>query len=74
MVPQLTHTLSEVLDPLESSVQGENNAIKSVVAMLGHRSFASVALVLPLIATSPASNSFKGYSHSCRNRLYPRFR
>jgi len=47
--------LSEVLDRLESSIEGESVKVETVIAKLGHRSFASLMLVFSLISTSPAS-------------------
>lgn len=50
-----TRALSDVLDQLEASAQGESIAIEQVIARLGRKSFASLMLVFSLISTSPAS-------------------
>ena len=50
-----TRALSDVLDQLENSVEGESVKVETVIAKLGHRSFASLMLVFSLISTSPAS-------------------
>lgn len=50
-----TRALSDVLDQLESSVEGESVKVETVIAKLGRRSFASLMLVFSLISTSPAS-------------------
>ena len=55
MAGQRTSALSEVLDQLEDSVQGESIAVEEVLEKLGHSSFASLILVFSLISTSPAS-------------------
>lgn len=47
--------LSQVLDRLESSVEGERISVEHIVENLGHKSFASVMLVFALISLSPAS-------------------
>jgi hypothetical protein len=55
MTQKRTHALSDVLDQLESSINGEHIVIEEVIEKLGHRSFASLMLVFSLICTSPAS-------------------
>ena len=50
-----TRALSDVLDQLEASAQGESIAVKEVIEKLGPKSFASLMLVFSLISTSPAS-------------------
>lgn len=50
-----TRALSDVLDQLEASAQGESVAIEQVIARLGRKSFASLMLIFSLISTSPAS-------------------
>lgn len=55
MSKERTRALSDVLDQLESSVEGESIAVKDVVEKLGHKSFASLMLIFSLISTSPAS-------------------
>jgi hypothetical protein len=47
--------LSEILDQLEASVEGERISVERIVEHLGHKSFASVMLVFALISLSPAS-------------------
>ena len=55
MTKERTHALSDVLDQLETSIEGESIAVKHVVEKLGHKSFASLMLIFSLISTSPAS-------------------
>src|SRR5690606_2515855 len=55
MAGQRTSALSEVLDQLEDSAQGESIAVEEVLEKLGHSSFASLILVFSLISTSAAS-------------------
>lgn len=55
MTNERMHALSDVLDRLQESVEGESTSVQEVVAHLGHRSFASVMLIFSLISTSPAS-------------------
>ena len=50
-----TQALSDVLDRLEGTVQGDSIAIGDVVETLGRRSFAALMLIFSLISTSPAS-------------------
>jgi hypothetical protein len=50
-----TQALSDVLDRLERSAEGESIAVGDVVETLGHRSFAALMLTFALISTSPAS-------------------
>ena len=50
-----TRQLSDVLDKLESSVEGDSTTIRHIVEKLGHSSFASVMLAFSLVSTSPAS-------------------
>lgn len=47
--------LSEVLDRLEQSIDGDDVAISEMVDRMGSHSFASVMLIFALISTSPAS-------------------
>lgn len=55
MAEQRTHSLSDVLDQLESAAQGESVPVQEVIEKLGHHSFAALMLVFALIAVSPAS-------------------
>lgn len=55
MGQQNHHALSEVLDQLDASIEGDQVAIADVIEALGGRSFASLILVFSLISTSPAS-------------------
>ncbi|NKE43993.1 exopolysaccharide biosynthesis protein [Roseomonas frigidaquae] len=55
MPDERTHTLSDVLDQLEGSAQGDSITVEQVVEKLGHQSFASLMLIFSLISTSPAS-------------------
>lgn len=50
-----THALSDVLDELESTVEGKSITVEDVIEALGRSSFASLMLVFSLISTSPAS-------------------
>ncbi|PVA08157.1 exopolysaccharide biosynthesis protein [Thalassorhabdomicrobium marinisediminis] len=50
-----THALSDVLDELEQSVEGEEILVEDVVEALGRRSFAALMLAFSLVSTSPAS-------------------
>ena len=50
-----THALSDVLDTLEASLDGDSVTVAHVVDKLGRASFASVMLIFSLISTSPAS-------------------
>ncbi|MEQ8293320.1 MAG: exopolysaccharide biosynthesis protein [Roseovarius sp.] len=50
-----THALSDLLDELEGTVEGESVRVEEVIDALGHSSFASLMLVFSLICTSPAS-------------------
>lgn len=50
-----THALSDLLDELEGTVEGESVRVEEVIEALGHSSFASLMLVFSLICTSPAS-------------------
>lgn len=49
------HALSDVLDQLESAIEGENITVQEVIEKLGRKSFASLMLIFSLISTSPAS-------------------
>ena len=49
------HALSDVLDRLEKSIEGESVNVEQILEGLGERSFASLLLIFPLIAVSPAS-------------------
>lgn len=55
MVEERMRALSDVLDQLEDSVEGESVRVQDVVEHLGHKSFASLMLIFSLISTSPAS-------------------
>lgn len=55
MAEESQHSLSEVLDKLESAAHGDSVTVKEVVEKLGHKSFASLMLIFSLIAVSPAS-------------------
>ncbi|WIJ23764.1 exopolysaccharide biosynthesis protein [Devosia sp. RR2S18] len=55
MAQQGTHALSDVLDQLEKSAQGDSISVDEVVKTLGQRSFASLMLIFSLVSTSPAS-------------------
>ncbi|MEX2617396.1 MAG: exopolysaccharide biosynthesis protein [Alphaproteobacteria bacterium] len=55
MAQERTYALSQVLDQLEKSVEGESVAVEQVTETLGQKSFASLMLVFSLICTSPAS-------------------
>jgi hypothetical protein len=50
-----SRSLSQVLDQLESSVEGESILVEDVIAKLGRKSFASLILLFALISASPAS-------------------
>ncbi|WP_447553930.1 exopolysaccharide biosynthesis protein [Vreelandella sp. EE22] len=56
MAEHTTRALSEVLDHLEKSIQGEKVRIASLVDELGHHSFASLMLMFALVSASPASS------------------
>lgn len=47
--------LSEVLDRLEQSVEGNDIAIEDLLRGMGQHSFAAIMLIFALISTSPAS-------------------
>ncbi len=55
MADERTHTLSDVLDRLESAAKGDRITVEEVVDRLGHSSFATLMLIFSLIAVSPAS-------------------
>jgi hypothetical protein len=55
MADEKTHSLSDVLDQLESSAHGDAVTVQEVVEKLGRHSFASLMLIFSLISTSPAS-------------------
>lgn len=55
MGPDKTHALSDVLDTLEASVDGDEVSVDHVVEMLGRSSFAGLMLAFSLVSTSPAS-------------------
>jgi hypothetical protein len=55
MAEKRTRALSELLDHLEESANGESISVEDVIEKLGHKSFASLMLVFSLISTSPAS-------------------
>ncbi len=50
-----THALSDVLDRLESSADGDSVSVQTVVDRLGTHSFAALILAFSLVAVSPAS-------------------
>lgn len=55
MSDEQTRALSDVLDHLEESIDGDSVSIDEVVEKLGHKSFAALMLIFSLISTSPAS-------------------
>lgn len=55
MTQAMNHALSDVLDKLESSLEGESVSVQEILETLGARSFASLLLIFPLISASPAS-------------------
>lgn len=55
MTDDKRHALSDVLDRLESLLEGESVTVQEIVESLGGRSFASLLLIFPLISASPAS-------------------
>lgn len=55
MADEHAHTLSGVLDHLESAAHDESISVQEVVEKLGRTSFAALMLVFSLISTSPAS-------------------
>lgn len=55
MSERVSRALSEVLDGLEASINGEEVRVQHIVQALGQKSFASLLLIFPLIAVSPAS-------------------
>lgn len=55
MTERASHALSDVLDGLEKSIDGEEVSVQLIVQTLGQSSFASLLLIFPLIAVSPAS-------------------
>jgi hypothetical protein len=55
MSKEVSHALSDVLDGLEKSIDGEEVSVQHIVQTLGQSSFASLLLIFPLIAVSPAS-------------------
>ena len=50
-----SRALSEVLDELENSAEGETTAVSEVIDALGRRSFASLMLIFSLVSSSPVS-------------------
>jgi len=48
-------SLSEVLDALEHSVEGDRTSVQHIIDRLGDRSFPAQMLIFSLISTSPAS-------------------
>lgn len=48
-------SLSDVLDQLEASLEGDETSVESIVGHLGQNSFAALLLTFSLISTSPAS-------------------
>lgn len=55
MPGEQTRALSDVLDELERSAQGDSIEVKDVVEQLGRKSFAALMLIFSLISFSPAS-------------------
>lgn len=55
MADEHARALSEVLDRLETALEGENITVQEVIETLGQRSSASLMLIFSLISTSPAS-------------------
>jgi len=55
MRDSITNALSDVLDQLETSVEGESIAVRDVIETLGQTSFASLMLIFALVCASPAS-------------------
>lgn len=55
MESERIRALSEVLDQLEISAQGDSIRVEEVIERLGRKSFAALMLVFSLISTSPAS-------------------
>jgi hypothetical protein len=55
MAHEGSEALSDVLDRLENSIQGDSVTVEEVVEKLGHKSFAASMLIFSLISTSPAS-------------------
>jgi hypothetical protein len=51
----VSDALSAVLDQLDRSIDGEVVSVEQILEALGERSFASLLLIFPLIAVSPAS-------------------
>jgi len=51
----MNRALSDVLDQLDGSIEGDSVSVEQILEALGDRSFASVLLIFPLIAVSPAS-------------------
>ncbi len=51
----MNRPLSDVLDQLERSIEGDSVSVEQILEALGDRSFASLLLIFPLIAVSPAS-------------------
>jgi Uncharacterized ABC-type transport system, permease components len=55
MPAQKQNALSDILDELSASVEGETVSIGDITDRLGHSSFAAVILVFTLLSASPAS-------------------
>lgn len=55
MTDRQTHALSELLDRLEESAEGDSIKVQQVVQHLGDTSMAALMLAFSLISTSPAS-------------------
>ncbi len=55
MTQNTRNALSDVLDRLESSIQGETVSVQQIAETLGRKSFASLLLIFPLISASPVS-------------------
>ena len=53
--PAAQHQLSDVLERLQGSIDGDSVSIGHIVETLGAKSFAALMLIFALISTSPAS-------------------
>ncbi len=49
------HALSDVLDALQDSIEGDHVTVEHVMHKLGNKSFAALILVFSLVSASPAS-------------------
>ena len=50
-----SHALSEVLDHLEESLEGDSISVQAMTTKLGRKSFAATIMIFALLAASPAS-------------------